>query len=210
MRRAFEYRKATKEKRWNKMSKIFPKLGKCITMTAKEGGVDPKSNSKLRLAILNAKAQNIPKDNIDAAIKFASGNGRSKIVEVSYEAKGPHDVLIFIEATTDNNTRTVANMHSYLSKADGKLLNNGSLEFMFDRKSVFEFVLPENTNVEELELALIDYGLEEVEEISGDENDEKSKTFVVYSAFENFDNLQKGFKVLGSEIKRATLERISK
>src|SRR5512137_2435921 len=117
MGRAYEYRKASKEKRWDKMSKLFPKLGKIITMAAKEGGPDPDLNAKLRTAILNAKSQNMPKDNIDAAIKRAAGKDSEAFSEICYEGKGPHGVLVFVECATDNNTRTVANVKAYFNKS---------------------------------------------------------------------------------------------
>jgi len=137
MGRAFEYRRAAKEKRWDKMSRLFPKLGKAITMAAKEGGDDPAMNAKLRTAVQNAKAQNMPKDNIEAAIKRASQKDLASFNEINYEGKGPHGVLIFIECATDNSTRTVANVKSYFNKSGGTVVPNGQLEFMFDRKSVF-------------------------------------------------------------------------
>src|SRR5512142_397527 len=143
MGRAFEYRKAAKMKRWGNMSRVFPKLGKIITMAAKEGGADPDMNPKLRTAILTAKAQNMPKDNIDAAIKRATGKDAITLLEVNIEGKAPHGALIFVECATDNNTRTVANIRSYFGKAKGEMLNNGSLEFMFSRKAVFSFPKPE-------------------------------------------------------------------
>ena len=136
MGRAFEYRRAAKEKRWDKMSRTFPKLAKKITIAAKSGGPDPDLNSALRTAILNAKSQNMPKTNIDAAIKRASGKDAADFTEVNYEGKGPHGVLVFIECATDNTTRTVANVKSYFNKAGGGLVPNGSLEFMFSRKAV--------------------------------------------------------------------------
>ena len=139
MGRAFEYRKAAKMKRWDKMSRIFPKLAKAITMAAKEGGGDPDMNASLRTAIQNAKAQNMPKDNIDAAIKRATSKDVEAYVEINYEGKGPHGVLVFVECATDNQNRTVANVKSYFNKAGGGLVPNGSLEFMFSRKAVFEF-----------------------------------------------------------------------
>src|SRR5690606_30981458 len=117
MGRAFEYRRASKEKRWDKMSKLFPRLGKAITLAAKEGGQDPEMNAKLRTAIMNAKAQNMPKDNIDAAIKRASGKDSENYTEVIYEGKGPHGVLVVVECATDNTTRTVANIKSYFNKS---------------------------------------------------------------------------------------------
>ena len=156
MGRAFEYRRAAKEKRWDKMSKIFPKLAKAITVAAKEGGSDPDMNAKLRTAIANAKAQNMPKDNIEAAIKRASGKD-GIFSEITYEGKAAHGVLIMIECTTDNPTRTIANVKSYFNKTpNATIVPNGSLEFMFSRKSVFEFDKPE-MDIQELELSLIDY-----------------------------------------------------
>ena len=135
MGRAFEYRRAAKEKRWDKMSKLFPKLGKAITMAAKEGGVDPEMNASLRSAIKNAKAQNMPKDNIAAAIKRAQGKDADSFSEMNYEGKGPHGVLVFVECATDNPTRTIANVKSYFNKAGGSIVSNGSLEFMFNNSS---------------------------------------------------------------------------
>jgi YebC/PmpR family DNA-binding regulatory protein len=168
MGRAFEYRRAAKEKRWDKMSRIFPKLAKKITIAAKEGTPDPETNAALRTAILNAKAQNMPKTNIDAAIKRASGKDAADFTEVNYEGKGPHGVLIFVECATDNVTRTVANVKSYFNKLHGTLGPTGSLEFMFSRKAVFEFQKPEGMNLEDLELELIDAGLDEIEENEGE------------------------------------------
>ena len=154
MGRAFEYRRAAKEKRWDKMSKMFPKLGKAITMAAKEGGSDPLTNSKLRTAIQNAKSENMPKDNIEAAIKRATQKDIASFLEVNYEGKGPHGVLVYVECATDNPTRTVANVKSYFNKAGGGIVPTGSLEFMFQRKSVFELEKPVELNIEELEFNL--------------------------------------------------------
>ncbi|MEZ5197687.1 MAG: YebC/PmpR family DNA-binding transcriptional regulator [Bacteroidales bacterium] len=137
MGRAFEYRRAAKEKRWDKMSKIFPKLSKTITLAAREGGIDPDMNPRLRTAIQNAKAQNMPKDNIDSAIKRSLGKEAEAYTEINYEGKGPHGVLVFVECATDNTTRTVANVKSYFNKAGGSLVPTGSLEFMFSRKVCF-------------------------------------------------------------------------
>ncbi|HON52802.1 MAG TPA: YebC/PmpR family DNA-binding transcriptional regulator, partial [Bacteroidales bacterium] len=163
MGRAFEYRRAAKEKRWDKMSRIFPRLAKAITLAAKEGGPDPEMNAKLRTAILNAKAQNMPKDNIDAAIKRASGKEAEAYTEVIYEGKGPHGVLVVVECATDNTTRTVANIKSYFNKTGGQLVPTGSLEFMFSRKAVFQIKITDSLDIEELELNLIDAGLENTE-----------------------------------------------
>ncbi|MGC9351290.1 MAG: YebC/PmpR family DNA-binding transcriptional regulator, partial [Sulfurovum sp.] len=140
MGRAFEYRKAAKMKRWGAMSRIFPKLGKSITMAAKEGGSpDPDMNSKLRTAILNAKAQNMPKDNIDAAIKRAFEKNAADFKEITYDVKASHGVQMIVECATDNNTRTVANVKAIVNKNGGEMLTSGSLSFMFTRKSLFTF-----------------------------------------------------------------------
>lgn len=199
MGRAFEYRKAAKMKRWGNMSRIFPKLGKVITMAAKEGGADPEMNPKLRTAILTAKAQNMPKDNIDAAIKRAFGKDAANILEVNMEGKGPHGVLIFVECATDNNTRTVGNIRSYFSKAKGELLNNGALEFMFSRKAVFSFPTPE-MDMDELEMALIDAGLEELEEEEGE--------VTVTGDYTAFGTLSAALEELNIAPSKAALERI--
>ena len=147
------------------MSKVFPKLAKAITVATKEGGPDPEMNAKLRTAIQNAKAENMPKDNIDSAIKRASGKDAADMLEVNFEGKGPHGVLVFVECMTDNNNRTVSNVKSYFSKAGGAFVPSGSLEFMFNRKAVFEFEKGEGMDLEDLELSLIDAGLEELEEL---------------------------------------------
>ena len=201
MGRAFEYRKAAKMKRWSKMSRIFPKLAKTITIAAKESGPDPDMNPKLRTAIQNAKGQNMPKDNIDAAIKRAAGKDADTFIEVNYEGKGPHGVLIFVECATDNTTRTVANIKSYFNKADGQIVNNGSLEFMFNRKAVFEMPAPENLDVEELELELIDAGLEEID-VDGDD-------LFIYGDYTNFGTLAKALEDMNLEVKQASLKRFS-
>jgi len=200
MGRAFEYRRASKEKRWGKMSTLFPKLGKAITVAAKEGGGDPEMNAKLRTAIQNAKAQNMPKDNIDAAIKRALGKDAANFEEINYEGKGPHGVLVFVECATDNSTRTVANVKSYFNKAGGSLVPTGSLEFMFSRKAVFEFEKTDGVDIEELELELIDSGLDEIES-----NDDM---VYAYGDYTTFGTLNKAFEEKGIELKKATLQRI--
>src|SRR5210317_1807572 len=163
MGRAFEYRRAAKEARWDKMSKVFPKIGKAITIAAKEGGSDPDSNPKLRLAIQNAKAANMPKDNVESAIKRAEGKDAAEITEINYEGKGPHGVMIFVECATDNTNRSVANIKTIFNKSGGELLPSGSLNFLFNRKAVVEFEVGEGMDIEEVELNLIDHGLEELE-----------------------------------------------
>ncbi len=201
MGRAFEYRKAAKMKRWGHMSRVFPKLSKAIQVAAKEGGPDPEMNAKLRQAIQNAKAENMPKDNIDAAIKRASGKDAADIVEVNYEGKGPHGVLVFVECATDNTTRTVANVKSYFNKLGGSLVPTGSLEFMFDRKAVFEFEKPDGIDIEELELELIDAGLEEIEI---DDN-----TVVSTGDYTNFGSLAHAFDEKGIQITKSNLQRFA-
>ena len=201
MGRAFEYRKASKLKRWGAMSKLFPKLGKVITMAAKEGGTDPDMNAKLRTAILNAKAENMPKDNIDAAIKRATAKDSADMKEVNFEGKAPHGVLLFIECATDNNTRTVANVKSILNKNGGEMLTNGSLEFMFSRKAIFEFELQDDMDLEELELELIDAGLEEIESEDGE--------VIVTADYTSFGTMNEALESINIEIKKATLERIA-
>jgi YebC/PmpR family DNA-binding regulatory protein len=209
MGRAFEYRKAAKLKRWGTMSRVFPKLGKIITMAAKEGGPDPDMNPKLRTAILNAKAQNMPKDNIEAAIKRASGKDAAEIKEIAYEAKGPYGTLMYIECATDNSTRTVANVKATLVRNGGELLTSGSLDFMFDRKAVFEFDKSDDIDLEELELELIDYGLEEIEEDKiPQESGEDKEIIRIYGEFKSFGELSKALEERGIEIKKASLQRI--
>ena len=200
MGRAFEYRRASKEARWDKMSKLFPKLAKAITMAAREGGTDPEMNARLRTAIINAKAQNMPKDNIKAAIERAAGKDTADYAEITYEGKGPHGVLIMAEAATDNNTRTVANVRAYFNKNGGTVAPTGSLEFMFSRKAVFEFDAPENISRDDLELELIEAGLETLEEYDD--------TWYVYGDFSTFGALSKALEDNGIEIKKASLKRI--
>ena len=199
MGRAFEYRKAAKMKRWGHMSGVFPKLSKMITIAAKEGGADPDMNPRLRQAIINAKAENMPKDNIDAAIKRATAKDAADMVEIVYEGKGPAGVLVVVECATDNTTRTVANVRSYFNKCGGSLVPSGSLEFMFSRKAVFELELPEGMDVEEIELELIDAGLEEIEATE--------EGVVALSDWTAFGTMQTALEKLGINVKKANLQR---
>lgn len=199
MGRAFEYRRAAKEKRWDKMSKVFPKLAKAITLAAKEGGMDPSMNASLRTAIQNAKGENMPKDNIDKAIKRADSKDVENYVEVNHEGKGPHGVLVFVECATDNTTRTVANIKSYFNKSGGSMVPSGSLEYMFNRRAVFEFEIPEGLDIEELELELIEHGLEEIEV---DEN-----TAYAYGDYTDFGSLSQAFEDKKIEVTKANLQR---
>ncbi|MDG0974446.1 MAG: YebC/PmpR family DNA-binding transcriptional regulator [Crocinitomicaceae bacterium] len=201
MGRAFEYRRAAKEKRWDKMSKLFPKLAKAITMAAKEGGQDPAMNATLRTAIQNAKSQNMPKDNIENAIKRATAKDLENYQEIFYEGKGPHGVLVFIECATDHPTRTVANVKSYFNKAGGAVVPNGSLEFMFDRKAVFQIDVTAGIDMEELEFDLIDAGIESIEK------DEEGSIFI-YGDYTSFGTLQAALEERNIEVAKSSLERI--
>ena len=200
MGRAFEYRRAAKEKRWSKMSKIFPKLSRAITVAVKENGSDPEMNSKLRAAIQNAKVQNMSKDNIESAIKRASNKELKDFEEITYEGKGPYGVLVIIECTSDNTIRTTANIKSYFNKSNGSLVAPGSLDFMFKRKSVFAISKISNSELEKLELDLIDYGLEEV--VTNDDE------LMIYGDFKNFGVLNKALINNNINILKAELKRI--
>ncbi len=200
MGRAFECRRRAKEARWDKMSKVFPKLAKSITLAAKNGGPDPDANAPLRLAINNAKAENLPKDKIDAAIKRASGSDAADIVEVNYEGKGPHGSLFYIECATDNTNRSVGNLKTIFNKNGGQMVNSGQLDFMFTRKAVLEFEVTDAINLEEVELELIDCGLEEL-----DVEDGVARAIGDYT---EFANLTGGIEKLEIPVKKASLERI--
>jgi YebC/PmpR family DNA-binding regulatory protein len=191
MGRAFEYRKERKLKRWSAMSKAFTKIGREIAMSVKQGGPDPDNNPRLRAAIQNAKQVNMPKANVEAAIKRASSKDAENYEEVVYEGYGPNGVAILIETTTDNPTRTVANIRHIFNKYNGTLGTSGSLDFIFERKG--NFTLKNNgQNLEELELELIDAGLEELEA-------DNEEIFIV-TAFANFGTMQKKLEEMGLEI----------
>jgi len=200
MGRAFEYRKAAKMKRWGNMSRVFPKLAKAITMAAKSGGSDPELNPALRTAIATAKSQNLPKDNIEAAIKRATSKDAQDLAEVNYEGKWQNGVLIFVEAATDNNTRTVANIKNIFKKAAGELVPTGSLEFMFSRKAVFELKKPE-MDMEELELELIDAGLEDIKQ-------EDEENISIVADYKDFGDMSKKLEELEIEYEKGSLQRI--
>ena len=201
MGRAFEFRKARKMKRWSAMSKAFSRIGKDISIAVKEGGGDPETNSRLRQVIQNAKSANMPKDNIERAIKKASGADAANYTEISLEGYAPHGIAVFVDCTTDNNNRTVANVRSYFSKCEGSLGTNGSLEFIFDRKGVFTIDSSQvKMDLEELEMELIDGGLEEIEV------DEEAVT--VYCDYTEFSNMQKCLEGLKIEIQNSELQRI--
>ncbi len=200
MGRAFEYRKARKLKRWGNMSRTFTKIGKEITICVKAAGADPAGNSRLRVLLQNAKAANMPKDTVERAIKKATDKDASDYKEIVYEGYGPFGIAIVVETATDNNTRTVANVRSYFNKFGGSLGTSGSLSFLFDHKCVFKITPKEGVSLEDLELELIDYGVDELE------NDEDS--IVLYGAFDSFANIQHYLEDNGYEILSAEFERI--
>lgn len=200
MGRAFEYRKARKLKRWGNMSRTFTRIGKEITIAVKASGSDPSANPRLRVLLQNAKAANMPKDTVERAIKKATDKDAGDYKEITYEGYGPFGIAIFVEAATDNNTRTVANVRSYFTKFGGNLGTQGSLTFLFDHKSVFKIKAKEGVSLEDLELELIDYG---VDEIVPDEDE-----IMLYGAFEEFANIQKYLESNGFEIVSAEFERI--
>ncbi|WP_289874861.1 YebC/PmpR family DNA-binding transcriptional regulator [Duncaniella muris] len=205
MGRAFEYRKARKLKRWGNMSRTFTRIGKEITIAAKAGGPDPSTNPRLRALMQNAKAANMPKDTVERAIKKATDKDAGDYKEITYEGYGPHGIAIFVEAATDNNTRTVANVRSYFTKHGGSLGTQGSLTFLFDHKSVFKIKPKDGVSLEDLELELIDYGVDELEDITDDESGEEQ--VILYGAFEEYSNIQKylednGFEIISSEFER--------
>ena len=210
MGRAFEYRKASKLKRWGAMSKLFPKLGKIITIAAKAGSPDPDMNPRLRTAILTAKAQNMPKHNIEAAIQRASGKDSIDIKELHYEAKGPYGTQFIIDCATDNGTRTVANVKAALSRNAAEMLTTGSLNFMFTRKSVFTFDKTEEMDIEELELELIDAGLEEIEEdIEPQEDADDKKIIRIFGEFASFGDLSKALEEMKIEVTKGQHQYIA-
>ena len=195
MGRAFEYRKARKLKRWGNMSRTFTRIGKEITIAAKAGGPDPDTNPRLRVLMQNAKAANMPKDTVERAIKKATDKDAGDYKEIVYEGYGPYGIAIVVEAATDNNTRTVANVRSYFNKHGGTLGTQGSLSFLFEHKSVFKIKPKDGVSIEDLELG--------VDEVEPDEEE-----IVLYGAFEEFANIQKYLEESGYEIISAEFERI--
>lgn len=199
MGRAFEFRKGRKMKRWAQMAKTFTKIGKEITMATKEGGPNPENNLRLRMALQNAKAASVPKENIERAIKKATDKDTSDYKEVTFEGYGPYGIAIFVECATDNNTRTVANIRMYFNRNGGNLGTSGSVEFLFERKCHFKIDKAEH-DVDELELELIDYGIEEI--FVEDEH------IMIYGDFTEFGNIQKGLDTMGIEVVESGYERI--
>ncbi|GAB4166893.1 MAG: YebC/PmpR family DNA-binding transcriptional regulator [Winogradskyella sp.] len=208
MGRAFEFRKARKMKRWSAMSKAFTRIGKDIVMAVKEGGPDPDSNSRLRAVIQNAKSVNMPKDNIERAIKRASDKSQGDYKEVLFEGYAQHGIAVLIETATDNNTRTVANVRSYFNKCDGSLGTSGSVVFMFDHTCNFK-IKGDDLDLEELELELIDFGVEEIfEDSDEDEDGNEVKSVMIYAPFESFGSIQSYLEDNDIEIISSGFERI--
>ena len=199
MGRAFEYRKATKLKRWGHMARTFTKIGKQITIAVREGGPEPENNPHLRAIIANAKRENMPKDNILRAIKNACDKDQSDYKNMTYEGYGPHGIAIFVDTLTDNPTRTVADVRSIFNKFSGNLGTMGSLAFLFDHKSVFSFHKKDGLDMDELILDLIDYGVEDEYD-----EDEEENSITIYGDPNRFGQIQqyheeKGFDVIGAE-----------
>ena len=200
MGRAYEYRKATKMKRWGNMARVFTKLGKQITIAVLEGGPDPDTNPRLRMVIQTSKKENMPKENVERAIKKAISRDESAYKEVVYEGYGPNGIAIVVETATDNPTRTVANVRSYFNRNGGSLGITGSLQFLFDHKCVFRITPKSGVSLDDLELELIDFGVDELVE------DEEG--ILLYGDFQSYFNIQKYLEEAGFEILSAEFERI--
>ena len=205
MGRAFEFRKERKFKRWGHMAKVFTKIGKEITIAVKAGGPDVTGNPRLRALLQTARSENMPKENIERAIKRASEKDQADYKEVVFEGRAPHGIAVLVETATDNNNRTVANVRSYFTKFGGSLGTSGSVDYMFDRKSVFRFKINGEYDLEELELEMIDCGVDELfEEV--DEDDKKS--ICAYGEFTSFNQIQKFIEDNGYELVSAEFTRI--
>ena len=202
MGRAFEFRKARKMKRWSSMAKTFTRIGKDIVIAVKDGGSNPETNSKLRAIIQNAKSANMPKENIQRAIKNASEKNTENYKEIVLEGYGPHGIAVIIDCTTDNNNRTVANIRSYFNKCKGSLGTNGSVEYLFDKMCVFKIKKLEE--IDHLELDLIDCGLEEIV------IDEDTKDVIIYAGFDSFGDIQNELEKKEIEIISSEIEKIPK
>ena len=200
MGRAFEFRKARKMKRWSSMAKTFTRIGKDIVMAVKEGGADQSNNSKLRAIIQNAKAANMPKENVERAIRKASDKSTENYKEMIFEGYAPHGIAILIEATSDNNNRTVANIRSYFNKAKGSMGKSGSVDFLFERLCSFR-LNKKNCNIGEIELDFIDFGVEEVFE--------EDNEIAVYGSFEDYGTIQKELENRNIEIISSSFDRIA-
>ncbi len=202
MGRAFEYRKARKLKRWGNMSRTFTKIGKEITIAVKSGGADPTTNPRLRALMQNARSENMPKDTVERAIKKATDKDASDYKEINYEGYGPHGIAIFVETATDNNTRTVANVRSYFNKCGGSLGTSGSLTFLFTHKCVFRVAIKEGADLEELELELCEYNVDEFDV------DTEEGEINIEAPFEENSSIQKYLEENGYEIKSTEFVRM--
>jgi len=201
MGRAFEFRKARKMKRWSAMAKTFTRIGKDIVMAVKEGGPNPDTNARLRAVIQNAKAANMPKDNVERAIKKASEKDTADYKEVLFEGYAPHGIAVLVETATDNNNRTVANVRAAFNKCDGNMGTSGSVAFMFDHTCNFRISAESlDMDLEEFELEMIDF---EVEEVFEDEDG-----ILIYAPFEQFGAIQSYLEEKNIEILSSGFERI--
>ncbi|MBQ1618923.1 MAG: YebC/PmpR family DNA-binding transcriptional regulator [Bacteroidales bacterium] len=209
MGRAFEFRKERKMKRWGHMARTFTKLGKEITIAVKQGGPDVTGNPRLRALMAEARSEQMPKENIERAIKKATESKQGDFKEVIYEGYGPFGIAILVETATDNTTRTVANVRSYFNKCGGTLGTSGSVSFMFDHKCVFRIKETDGMDLEELELELIDYGAEEVfDEVVEDKDGNESKEVVIYGDYPSYGTIQKFIEDKGFELVSGGFERI--
>lgn len=209
MGRAFEFRKERKLKRWGHMARTFTKLGKEITIAVKQGGPDVTGNPRLRALMAEARAEQMPKENIERAIKKATESKQGDFKEVVYEGFGPFGIAYLVETATDNNTRTVANVRSYFNKCGGSLGTNGSVSFMFDRKCTFRVKEKEGIDLEELELELIDFGVEELfEQVEVDKDDNETKVICIYGEPTAYGSIQKYIEENGFELISGGFEQI--
>ncbi len=209
MGRAFEFRKERKLKRWGHMARTFTKLGKEITIAVKQGGPDVTGNPRLRALMAEARSEQMPKENIERAIKKATESKQGDFKEIIYEGFGPFGIAYLVEAATDNNTRTVANVRSYFNKCGGSLGTSGSVSFMFDRKCTFRVKEKEGVDLEELELELIDYGVEELfEQVEVDKDDNETKVIVIYGEPTAYGSIQKYIEENGYELISGGFEQI--
>ena len=200
MGRIFEKRKHRMFARWAKNAKAFTKIGKEIAIAVKAGGGDPDGNPRLRMAVQNARALNMPKDRIDAAINRAASKDEASFNEITYEGYAPHGVALIIEAATDNPTRTVANIRSTMSHKNARMATTGALDFIFSRRGVFVIVPPAAGELDDLELDLIDHGLEDIFD--------SEEGLLLYSSFEQFGSLQRALEERKVEVKSAALQRV--
>ena len=209
MGRAFEFRKERKLKRWGHMARTFTKLGKEITIAVKQGGPDVTGNPRLRALMAEARSEQMPKENIERAIKKATESKQGDFKEIIYEGFGPFGIAYLVEAATDNNTRTVANVRSYFNKCGGSLGTSGSVSFMFDRKCTFRVKAKDGIDMEELELELIDYGVEELfEQVEVDKDDNETKVIVMYGDPTSYGSIQKYIEENGFELISGGFEQI--